>query len=321
MTGNWNTDIVQASNLSISFGGPKVVERASFSLPKGRITALVGESGSGKSLIAHAIAGILTPAAKLSCDAFAYAGVDLSDRNGSNWKDLRGRQIAIIFQNPRAALSPVRRVGDQVGDVIARHRGLRGKALEDAVIAALASVRITNPEKRVGAYPGELSGGMCQRVMIALALACNPRLLIADEPTTGLDTTTQAAILDLVVDAIRARGMSCLLITHDLALAREYADEIRVMHAGQIVEDSLTAPLFEAPRHPYTRALLEASASQAARIDDLQPIPGSFPDLSGPLPACRYAQRCPQADDMCRSDRPELSGPAGRRVACWKPVQ
>lgn len=320
MTANWNKTILHARNLSIGFGGPKVVENVSLDLPKRKITALVGESGSGKSLIAHAIAGILTPAAQIESDAFAYNGVDLSDQTGAAWRDLRGRQIAIIFQNPRAALSPVRRVGDQIGDIIARHRGLRGKALKTAVVDALKSVRITNPEQRSRAYPSELSGGMCQRVMIALALACNPRLLIADEPTTGLDTTTQAAILDLVVDAIRERDMSCLLITHDLALAREYADGICVMHAGQVVEDSETGELFDAPRHPYTRALLHASASQVRDVADLQPIPGTFPDLSGYLPACRYADRCSRATGRCREERPELAGSPGRMVACWEPV-
>lgn len=319
MTSHWTTNILRARNLSITFGGPKVVENASLDLGRRQITALVGESGSGKSLIAHSIAGILTPSAKLSCDEFAYHGVNLSDQRGSSWDDLRGRQIAMIFQNPRAALSPVRRIGDQIGDVIARHRGLRGKKLDAAVIEALTSVRIANPEARRRAYPGELSGGMCQRVMIALALACNPRLLIADEPTTGLDTTTQAVILELVTEAIRARDMSCLLITHDLALAREYADEIHVMHAGQIVEDSRSELLFTEPRHPYTQALLKASASQAKAITALEPIPGSFPDLSAPLPACRYADRCPRTEDRCRAERPELSGIHGRRVACWNP--
>ncbi|WP_353474322.1 ABC transporter ATP-binding protein [Salipiger sp. H15] len=318
MTSHWTNTLLRARELSITFGETRVVDRASFDLAQGGITALVGESGSGKSLIAHAIAGILSPAARLESAEFAFAGVDLSDPRGSQWRDLRGRQIAIIFQNPRA-LSPVRRIGDQIGDIIARHRGLRGRKLEAAVIEALASVRIADPEVRRSAYPGELSGGMCQRVMIALALACNPRLLIADEPTTGLDTTTQAAILDLVAEAIRARGMSCLLITHDLALAREHADEIRVMHAGQIVEDSRTEALFGDPRHPYTGALLKASASQAEAIAALEPIPGSFPDLSGPLPACRYADRCPRAEARCRDERPALSGPAGRRVACWRP--
>ncbi|MCE5973099.1 ABC transporter ATP-binding protein [Sinirhodobacter sp. WL0062] len=320
MTPDWTTNLVEARDLTISFGATAVVDTVSLDLPKGRITALVGESGSGKSLIAHSIAGILTPAATLQAARFGFSGVDLSDASGSGWRDLRGRQIAIIFQNPRAALSPVRRIGQQIGDVIARHRGLKGAELSRAVVEALASVGIVDPEARQHAYTGELSGGMCQRVMIALALACNPRLLIADEPTTGLDNTTQAAILDLVVEQIRARHMACLLITHDLALAREYADEIRVMHAGQIVEEAESSRLFSAPRHPYTRALLGASASQAGSIEALEPIPGSLPDLRGDLPACRFADRCARAEPRCRIAKPLTTGPSGARVACWNPV-
>lgn len=320
MTPDWTKNLVEARKLSINFGTTPVVDAVSFDLPKGRITALVGESGSGKSLVAHSIAGILTPAARIAAERLGFAGVDLRDAAGPGWRDLRGRQIAIIFQNPRAALSPVRRIGRQIGDVIARHRGLSGAALTEAVVEALAAVGIVDPEARQNAYTGELSGGMCQRVMIALALACNPRLLIADEPTTGLDNTTQAAILDLVVDQIRARNMSCLLITHDLALAQEYADEICVMHAGQIVEAAESARLFAAPRHPYTHALLKASASRAPSIASLEPIQGSLPDLNAPLPACRFANRCPRAEARCHSTTPPTSGEPGARVTCWNPL-
>ncbi|MCA0042628.1 ABC transporter ATP-binding protein [Celeribacter litoreus] len=320
MTPDWTKNLVEARNLNIRFGSTPVVDDISLDLPKGRITALVGESGSGKSLVAHSIAGILTPAARLEADRLSFAGVDLRDTKSPGWRDLRGRQIAIIFQNPRAALSPVRRVGQQIGDVIARHRGLKGAELSRAVVEALGAVGIVDPEARQNAYTGELSGGMCQRVMIALALACNPRLLIADEPTTGLDNTTQAAILDLVVDQIRARDMSCLLITHDLALAREYADDICVMHAGQIVEKADSARIFTASQHPYTHALLKASASQADSIASLEPIKGSLPDLNGPLPACRFANRCPRAEERCHSAKPPVSGPDTARVNCWNPL-
>lgn len=321
MTTHWGQDILQASDVTIRFGaGPAVVDGASFSLPKGRICALVGESGSGKSLLAHAIAGILTPDADLRAETLAFAGVDLVEQRGARWRDLRGRQIAIIFQNPRAALSPVRRIGQQIGDVISSQQGLRGKALKQAVIEALESVRIPDPEARARAYPGELSGGMCQRVMIAIALSCNPALLIADEPTTGLDVTTQAAVLDLVLEASRARRMSCLLITHDLALAREYADLTIAMHAGQIVESGPTESLFRSPRHPYTKALAAASASGARSIEDLGTVPGTFPALRETLPACRYADRCDRVQALCRTSKPALDPGAGQGVACWRPL-
>lgn len=319
--GEWDNHILRARAVSIRFGpGEAVVDRAELSLPKGKITALVGESGSGKSLIAHAMMGILTPKARLDADMFSFAGVDIRDADPSTWWNLRGSQIAMIFQNPRSALSPVRRVGTQIADVIARHRGLRGAALDAAVVKALEDVRIVDAPGRARAYPGELSGGMCQRVMIATALACNPSLLIADEPTTGLDTTTQAAILDLIVTAAAERRMACLLITHDLALAQRYADRVIVMHAGQIVEASQAGEFFAGAQHPYSRALLGTSVSKARTIDDLGSVPGSLPDLRGHVPACRYAGRCPHADQRCISERPGLVGRESAQVACWKPL-
>ncbi|MCB1487125.1 MAG: ABC transporter ATP-binding protein, partial [Bauldia sp.] len=283
--------------------------------------ALVGESGSGKSLLAHTIAGILSPAAKVSADRLEFAGVDLTAPNGRAFADLRGREIGIIFQNPRAALNPVRTIGRQIADVIRENRGLRFGKLAEAVQGALGAVRIPDPAVRLKAYPGELSGGMCQRVMIAIALAGDPSLLIADEPTTGLDTTTQAAILDLIVGQARARGMAALLITHDLALARAYADRIVVMHAGQIAEEAPTELLFKAARHPYSAALIGATPADAGAVADLKGIPGTMPDLGADTPACRFAGRCTRVLDRCRSERPPLAADAGRHAtACWSPL-
>lgn len=204
--------------------------------------------------------------------------------------------------------------------VLAEHRGLRGQKLRQSVIEALSSVRIPDPERRYAAYPGELSGGMCQRVMLAIAMAGNPALLIADEPTTGLDTTTQAAILELILEQARTRGMACLLITHDLALARQFAERVIVMHAGQIVEEGLTASLYAGARHPYTTALLRATPADAATVEDLQGIAGSFPDLRQPVPACRFAKRCERALVQCSAERPPLTGADAHRTACWKPL-
>jgi oligopeptide/dipeptide ABC transporter ATP-binding protein len=314
--------LVSFSQLAIGFGGnpTPTVDRSDLQIAKGEIVALVGESGSGKSLLAYTLAGVLTPVAKLSADRFEFGGLDLRAPRAPGWRDLRGREIGMVFQNPRAALNPVRRVGQQISDVIAEHRGLRGAALRKAAIEALIAVRIADPERRYGAYPGELSGGMCQRVMLAIAMAGNPALLIADEPTTGLDATTQAAILALILEQAQTRKMACLLITHDLALARQFAERVIVMHAGQIVEEAETEALFTAPRHPYTSALLAATPAAARTVADLKGINGSFPDLLKPVPACRFALRCERALPACHVDRPALGGTQAHRVACWNPL-
>lgn len=314
--------LVEIDRLTIRFGSAPAptLDDTSFALGRGEIVALVGESGSGKSLLAAALAGILTPAARLTARRFTIAGLDVRHADAPAWKDLRGREIGLVFQNSRAALSPVRRIGDQIADVVAEHRGLRGARLREAVIAALGEVRIPDPERRARAYPSELSGGMCQRVMLAMALAGNPALLIADEPTTGLDTTTQAAVLDLILEQARSRHMSCLLITHDLALARQYAERVIVMHAGQVVEQGATAALYAAPRHPYTAALLRATPAAARSVEELGNIAGAFPDLRGPVPACRFAERCPRAFAPCLTTRPLLAGEGGHLAACWSPL-
>lgn len=314
--------LVAIEQLSIRFAGlpAATLDATDLAISKGEVVALVGESGSGKSLIAYTLSGILTPAATLVAEQFQFAGIDLRSRKAPGWKDLRGREVGIVFQNPRAALSPVRRIGEQIADVIAEHRGLRGQKLRQSVIEALSSVRIPDPERRYAAYPGELSGGMCQRVMLAIAMAGNPALLIADEPTTGLDTTTQAAILELILEQARTRGMACLLITHDLALARQFAERVIVMHAGQIVEEGLTASLYAGARHPYTTALLRATPADAATVEDLHGIAGSFPDLRQPVPACRFANRCERALAQCSAERPPLTGADAHRTACWNPL-
>lgn len=323
MNTEWDINLFVARDATIRFApepAEAVVDNLNFLIKKGELTALVGESGSGKSLLAHAMIGILSPEAQLSATKFAFSGVDLRDPRGSNWRDLRGREIAIVFQNPKLALSPVRKVGLQIADVIREHRGLHGQALRDAVTEALRAVSLPDPERRYHAYPQELSGGMCQRVMMAMALSGDPRLLIADEPTTGLDTTTQAAILELIAKEARERGMACLLITHDLALARQFAQRVVVMHAGQIVEDAPSEKIFSTPRHPYSEALLRATPADADDIQNLGSIPGNFPDLRGAVPACRFADRCPRALAVCRDFKPGVGEIDGTRVACWNPI-
>jgi oligopeptide/dipeptide ABC transporter ATP-binding protein len=325
MTGRSDPELplLRIRGLNIRFGDAlraATVDAVDLDLMRGETVALVGESGSGKSLLAYTIAGILDPAARFSADVLEFSGQNLLAGGGAAWDDLRGRRIAMVFQNARAALNPVRTIGRQIGDVLRAHRVVPRDKVDAAVIAALAAVKIPDPAHRVRAYPGDLSGGMCQRVGLAIALASNPSLLIADEPTTGLDTTTQAAILALVLEHTRARGMATLLITHDLDLARAHAQRIVVMHAGQIVENARTEELFSRPRHPYTALLIGATPASAVRVGDLAAIPGSMPNLSRNVPPCRFADRCVRADGPCRTSRPSWVAMGAHGFACTHPL-
>ena len=321
--------LLAVGDLSVTFrtrAGPvKALERVSFAVDKGETIAIVGESGSGKSVTAQAIMGILDPAGRVEAGRIYFAGLDLLRASGSELADMRGREFAMIFQNPRGALNPIRTVGDQIADVLARHEHLKGAAARERAMDMLALVKITDPRRRLDAYPFELSGGMCQRVMIALALACRPALLIADEPTTGLDVTTQAAIMDLIAELGRSRGMATVLITHDLGLAAEHCGRIVVMHAGHVVEDAPAAQLFAAPRHPYTAKLLAATPRPGRHLKDLEAIQGGLPDLRRvALPGCRFLDRCDRAGEPCRApalDAIVTPSPDGeRRVLCVRPL-
>ena len=314
--------LLSMRGLTIRFGSdatrPPTVDGVDLDVRAGEFVALVGESGSGKSLTAHTIAGILDPAAKLSADRLTLAGIDIL---ANGWDQLRGRRVGIVFQNSRAALNPIRCVGRQLADVFKAHGTALPADLAPAVIAALTDVRIPDPARRMSAYPGELSGGMCQRVMLAIALAGNPSLLVADEPTTGLDATTQSAILALLLERARARRMAAILITHDLELARAYAERIVVMHAGQIVEDAPARALFSKPRHPYSALLIAATPARARNVAALAGIPGKTPDLDAATPACRFAGRCARAEPRCRAESPprRLDAP-GHGFNCWRPL-
>ena len=322
------TDIplLEVKDLSLEFrtrsGTVHALEDIDFSLAKGETLGIVGESGSGKSVLSFAIMRILDAAAKVTSGSIRFAGMDLLAMSERSLQDVRGREMAMIFQNPRTALNPIRRVGDQIGDVLREHAAVPRAAARKRAVEALAQVRIPDPERRADAYPFELSGGQCQRVMIALALACNPSLLIADEPTTGLDVTTQAAILQLVRDLSRARQMATILITHDLALASEYCDRIAVMHAGHLVEVSPTATLFGQPAHPYTARLMASTPTPGLALDALASIPGNLPDLRRTdLPKCRFVERCDRALDKCATEPPpEVSFAERQRVRCFNPL-
>ena len=278
--------LLEIDDLAVEFstrrGVVQAVRGASFRLEKGETLGVVGESGSGKSVTSYALMRILDRGGRVTGGGLRYGGVDLRAASDREMAALRGREIGMIFQNPRAALNPIRKVGRQIGDVLIRHaRATRADAQAKAV-AALAAVEIRNPEARYHAYPFELSGGMCQRVVIALALACDPRLLIADEPTTGLDVTTQKAVMDLIAGLTRARGMSTILITHDLGLAAAYCDRVAVMKDGAVVETAPAAQVFAQPSHPYTARLMKATARPGASLRDLLPTAAPAPARPAP---------------------------------------
>jgi peptide/nickel transport system ATP-binding protein len=307
-------------------GTVHALEGIDLRIAKGEIVGLVGESGSGKSVLSYALLGISDRAAKVTGGTAMFGGLDLLKANEKTLADLRGREISMIFQSPRTALNPIRQVGLQIEDVLRRHAAAPGadlgKSLRERAVQALREVAISDPERRHAAYPFEMSGGMCQRVMIALALACRPGLLVADEPTTGLDVTTQAAVMDLITTLARERHMATLFITHDLALAADYCDRIVVMHAGHAVEAAPAKLLFTQARHPYTARLLSSTPDERTRsAQSLKPVPGNLPDLRrNDLPGCRFAERCERADERCSRERPALERDAVHSVACWHPL-
>ncbi len=250
----------------------KAVQHVNISVAKGETLGIVGESGSGKSVTSYAVMRILDRAGKIAEGSVMFSGIDVKGATENQMRDLRGREISMIFQNPRAALNPIRKVGDQIEDVLRQHvQQATTNDRGEKAIEALEAVKIARPRERYHAYPFELSGGMCQRVVIALALACNPQLLIADEPTTGLDVTTQKAVMDLIVELTKRRGMSTILITHDLGLAAAYCDRVVVMEKGRVVETALSADIFAKPEHAYTKKLMRATPRVGVSLRDLLP--------------------------------------------------
>ncbi|MDB5611350.1 MAG: putative dipeptide/oligopeptide/nickel transporter ATP-binding protein, partial [Bradyrhizobium sp.] len=267
--------LLDVNDLTVEFatrrGIVKAVQHVNISVAKGETLGIVGESGSGKSVTSYAVMRILDRAGKIAEGSVMFSGIDVKAATENQMRDLRGREISMIFQNPRAALNPIRKVGDQIEDVLRQHVQSAASDRGEKAIEALEQVKIARPRERYHAYPFELSGGMCQRVVIALALACNPQLLIADEPTTGLDVTTQKAVMDLIVELTRRRGMSTILITHDLGLAAAYCDRVVVMEKGRVVETALSADIFAKPEHPYTKKLMRATPRLGVSLRDLLP--------------------------------------------------
>jgi peptide/nickel transport system ATP-binding protein len=302
-------------------GTVKALEQVSLSVERGEIVGVVGESGSGKSVMAYTVMGLHDPAARIQAGRIEFGGTDMLNASPAELDAIRGRELAMIFQSPRTALNPIRKVGLQIEDVLKRHAAVRSNDLQRHAIHALARVRIPDPERRYHAYPFELSGGMCQRVMIAMALACSPAMLIADEPTTGLDVTTQAVIMDLIRELSRSARMSTLLITHDLGLAGEYCDRIAVMHAGHVVEIAPTEELLSRPAHPYTQQLLAATPTPRSTVGALTSIPGQLPDLRSVLPVCRFSGRCERSLPVCSEPPlPWTTVAAAHLVRCHNPL-
>ncbi len=294
------------------------VDGVDLDVAAGRVTCLVGESGSGKSLTALAIMRLLSPAARIEADTLDFDGVDLRGLDETAIAALRGNRMAMIFQEPMTSLNPVFTIGEQIAEVARVHRGLGAAEARLAALEMLRLVRIPAAETRMGSYPHQLSGGMRQRIMIAMALVCRPRLLIADEPTTALDVTIQAQILALMDEMRRELGTAVLLITHDLGVVAELGDDMAVMYAGRIVEKASVEAIFSDARHPYTLSLLAAVPRLARPGERLAAIGGAVPTAGDMPDGCRFHPRCPFAVDRCRTDAPVLAfDRGGHGVACW----
>ena len=277
------TALLDVHDLTVEFatrrGTVTAVKHIDLTVARGETVGIVGESGSGKSVTSYAVMRILDRAGHIADGAVSFSGIDLRAASEGQMRDIRGKEISMIFQNPRMALNPIRRVGQQIEDVLKRHAQAGSADARRKAIELLEQVRIARAEERYHAYPFELSGGMCQRIVIALALACRPQLLIADEPTTGLDVTTQKSVMDLVVELTRERGMSTILITHDLGLAATYCDRVVVMEKGSVVETADAATIFKAPQHPYTRKLMRATPKPGATLRALLPEGTATPEM------------------------------------------
>lgn len=320
--------VLEVANLSVAFAMPRGDVRAlrdvSFALHPGKTLALVGESGSGKSVTSLAIMGLLPGNGSVAGGSITYhrrdgSPLDLTNAPPDQVRAMRGSQIAMIFQEPMSSLNPLFTIGDQIGEMLLLHSDLDPPARRNRVLEMLDLVEIPAAAQRIDAYPHELSGGMRQRVMIALAMVCNPTLLIADEPTTALDVTIQAQILDLMRRLQSELGMSILFITHDMGVVAEMADHVAVMYAGAVVEDAASRDLFASPHHPYTQGLL-ASIPRPGRDPGarLVPISGSVPSLGAMPPGCAFAPRCPRADDQCQAPVSLRSIASGHQAACVK---
>ena len=310
--------LLSVRNLSIAAGARTLVEEVDLDLAEGEVLGLVGESGSGKTITCRALMRLL-PAGELriASGSIHLKGRDLAQADESEMRKVRGVEIGMIFQNPNSHLDPVMRIGDQIAESVRYHEGAGVEEARDRAVELLRQVGIPDPARRIAAYPHEFSGGMRQRVMIAVALACRPRILIADEPTTALDVTVQAQVLRLLLDLRDRLGLAILLVTHNLGVVAQTCDSLAVMYAGRVMERGPKRDLLRAPAHPYTEALLKCQPGSANPAEPLPAIPGQ-PPAPGAFPSgCRFHPRCPRAATICQQERPALRAiREGRAAAC-----
>ncbi|MBF9232822.1 ABC transporter ATP-binding protein [Microvirga alba] len=314
--------ILDVDGLTTVLTGSKttILENVSFSLRAGEVLGVVGESGSGKSMLALAMMGLLPKAIRTASGRISLDGEDLIRLPADQWREKRGRDLAMIFQEPMTALNPVMRVGAQVEEVLRRRRGLSSSQARKVAIDLFHQVEIPSAEARLKSYPHEMSGGMRQRVMIAMAFAADARLLIADEPTTALDVTVQAQILDLLRKLQKERGLALLFITHDLGVIADIADTVLVLYAGRVAEVAPVRQIFDDPQHPYTKALIASIPKIEGPRDRLVTIEGNVPTVGTMPRGCRYAPRCPYRRDICETEAPPLRPVTqGQKVACLQP--
>ena len=319
--------LLEVRDLQTSFrmrdGIVRAVDGATFGVDRGEVLGLVGESGCGKSVTSLSILRLITPPGQITGGSVRFDGQDLLTASEAEMQKIRGNRIAMIFQQPNSSLNPVQKLANQIGEVLRIHKGLDEKSARMRGIELLELVGIPDPGRRADAYPHEISGGMAQRVMIAMALACEPELLIADEPTTALDVTIQAQILELLRDLRERLGTAIVLITHDLGVVSEFCDRVAVMYAGEVVEEQGRDAIFDNPRHPYTQGLLGAIPRAGTGRGQLRVIPGQVPSLTEPISGCRFADRCGQREAAnlaaCSEQHPDLlahAGAAGSIVRC-----
>ncbi|CAH2599125.1 dipeptide ABC transporter ATP binding subunit DppD [Rhodovastum atsumiense] len=316
--------LLEIRNLAVDFatarGRFRAVDGVDVTVDEGEVLCIVGESGSGKSVSMLAAMGLIGWPGRVSAEALRFDGADLLSLSARQRRRVVGKDMAMVFQEPMSSLNPCYPVGWQIAEALRAHDAVPRNKVRDRVVELLDQVGIPDPGRRLSAFPHQLSGGMNQRVMIAMAIACNPRLLIADEPTTALDVTIQKQILDLLVDLQKQRGMALVLITHDMGVVAETAHRVQVMYAGQMVEEQPTEALFATPRHPYTAALLDALPERALGRRRLPTIPGVVPGIDDRPQGCLFNPRCRFADTACRSVPPTLAGPSGRRARCHFPL-
>ncbi|MFD2044735.1 ABC transporter ATP-binding protein [Ornithinibacillus salinisoli] len=315
--------LLDVKDLTIDFrtakGNSAAVRDVSFSLHDGEILCIVGESGSGKSITSLSLMGLLPDNGEVSSGSIRLNGEELVNKTDEELRKIRGNKISMIFQEPMTALNPVFTIGYQIQEPLRIHKGMSKQMAITKSIDLLEQVGIPNPKEKINQYPHELSGGMRQRVMIAMALACEPSLLIADEPTTALDVTIQAQILDIIDDLKEQFGMGVVFVTHDMGVVAEVADRVMVMYAGEVVEVNDVESLFRNPQHPYTQGLLGAVPNVDDETQEMKVIPGSMPSVDDDIPGCRFHPRCPMAMDICKEKKPQLvrSGSENAAVRCW----